>query len=69
MRVQTDFEVKHFVKYVNNNKIDTTMDIIEYVDKHYITTVNGTAFEIFEDILPYIQTTCQDMVINFKLIH
>ena len=68
MKVQTKFEIKHFIKYVNENLAPVTMDIIDYTDNFFKTIVNGENFHIHEDILTFIQTRCPAMKSVYKVL-
>ena len=69
MRVQTEFEIKHFITFVNINIAPVKMTIIDFKDTFYITKVNGDDFEIHEMALTALQSNCPAMQVENKLVH
>lgn len=68
MKVQTDFEIKHFITYVNVNLVPVKMNVLDHKDKFFITKVNGEDFEIHEDVLTCLQTNCPSMKVEYKML-
>lgn len=69
MKVQTDFEVKHFVEYLQTNIVPVNMKILGREGEFHITKMNGEGFEVHEDALPLIQTKVPKLTITNKILH
>jgi len=69
MIVKTDFEVKHFIEFINKNANHVTMEIVDTDNTWSNTKVNGTDFKILNDVLPIITISCQSMEINNVIRH
>ena len=66
MKVQTEFEIEHFITHVS-----TLYAVIQLVDKKgefYVAHVNSDTFEVHEDIIRDIRLKCQNIMIEFKII-
>ena len=69
MKVQTDFEVKHFVEYLGLEAgVPATLAVVDKKDKFYIIKTHSDDFEIHEDALPLIQTKCPKLAIINKML-
>ena len=68
MRVQTDFEIKHFITYVNTSLVPVKMDVLVHQYKFFIAKVNGEDFEIHEDVLTCLQSNCPAMKVEYKVM-
>jgi len=68
MKVETEFEVKHFVKYINDNLLPVTINVRDYKESFYIADVNGEDFKIYSNILDTVQIKCPRLTIKYKLV-
>tara|TARA_R100000951_G_scaffold101420_1_gene92996 strand:+ start:46360 stop:46569 length:210 start_codon:yes stop_codon:yes gene_type:complete len=69
MKVASEFEVKHFIRFVNENKIPVNVEIVDANRECYLTLVNDEQFEIFKDVFSLIKIKCPNMRISNKIIH
>ena len=61
MKVETEFEIKHFVDFINTNNKTTTL-IVDGVDGgFYIANMDGETFEISKNALCDIMPKCLSM--------
>jgi hypothetical protein len=72
MKVTSDFEIKHFIEYVENQLriyMGVYMNIVDTSKDRLIVDINGTKFEVNKEALPLITTKCPDLVIKNKILH
>lgn len=67
MKVQSNFEVKHFKKFVNDNALPVKMTITDVKDGFFVTKVNDEEFEVHEGVLTDISIACRSMKIESKI--
>lgn len=68
MKVESKFEVKHFVTYLGMNGLPTKMEILGKEGKFHKTKVNGEDFEVHEDALSLIRVKCPSLSVVNKML-
>ena len=68
MKVKTEFEIKHFVAYMNANTFPNKMDVLGREGEFHVAKIHGDEFKIHEDALPLIQTKCPSLTVNNKIV-
>ena len=69
MKVQTDFEVRHFVEYLGLEVgLPATLAIVDKKDKFYIIKTDVDNFEVHEDALPLIQAKCPRLTMINRML-
>lgn len=66
MKVQTEFEIKHFVEYTKLN--GGVLEVLHSTNEHHTAEYRGDAYKISQDALCKIMLLNQDLVVLNRMV-